>query len=56
MIEATKAQFLKYVVGAMVVVDMKPMPPKTIGRNVCLWARGLFGLSKDPKPKRHLNT
>jgi len=38
----------------MVVIDMSPMTLKVIGREACLWARGLFGLSKDFKktPKR----
>jgi hypothetical protein len=33
----------------MVVVDMSPMASKVIGREACLWARGFFRLSKDPK-------
>jgi hypothetical protein len=33
----------------MVVVDMSPMASKVIGKEACLWARGPFGLSKDPK-------
>jgi hypothetical protein len=36
MTETTKAQILKQVVGAMVDVDMSSMPPKIIGREVCL--------------------
>jgi hypothetical protein len=40
----------------MVVVSMNPMPPKVIGKKNCLCVRGLFGLSKDPGPKRHPNT
>jgi hypothetical protein len=39
----------------MVDVIMSPMPPKVIGRDVCLWAKGHFVLSKDPRPKRHLS-
>ncbi len=30
--EATKAQLFKYNIGAMVVIDIKSMPPKAIGR------------------------
>jgi hypothetical protein len=33
----------------MVVVDMSPMALKVIGKEACLWARGHFRLSKDPK-------
>jgi hypothetical protein len=40
----------------MVVVDMRPMPSKAIGRKVYLWARNLFRLSKDHRPKTHPNT
>jgi hypothetical protein len=36
LIESTKAQLSKYVVGAMVDVNMSPTPPKVIGREVCL--------------------
>jgi hypothetical protein len=36
-----------------VVVDMNPMPPKVIGRKVCLHAKNPFGLSKDTRLKRH---
>ncbi len=39
----------------MVDVDMNPMPPKIIGKKTCLQTRGLFGLLKDPRPKRHPN-
>jgi hypothetical protein len=39
----------------MVDVDMSPMPLKVIGREVCLRAKGPFGLSKDPGPKRSPN-
>jgi hypothetical protein len=38
------------------VVNMNLMSPKAIGRQVCLQARGLYGLSKDSTPKRHPNT
>jgi hypothetical protein len=40
----------------MMDVDMNPMPPKVIGREACLQAKGFYGLSKDLKPKRHPNT
>jgi hypothetical protein len=40
----------------MVVIDINPMPPKIIGRKAFLWARGLYGLSKDLRPKSHPNT
>jgi hypothetical protein len=40
----------------MVVIDMNPTPPKVIRRKVSLWARGLYGLSKDLRPKSHPNT
>jgi hypothetical protein len=36
MTEATKAQFPKQVVGAIMDVDMNPMPPKIIGKEACL--------------------
>jgi hypothetical protein len=36
----------------MVVVSMKWMPPKAIGRKVCLHARGHYELLKDFKPKK----
>jgi hypothetical protein len=55
MIEATMVQLLNEVIGAMVAIGMSPMPPKVIGRETYLWARGLSGLSKDLRPKRHLN-
>jgi hypothetical protein len=35
----------------MMVYDMKLMPSKVIGREVCLQVRGPFGLS-DPRPKK----
>ncbi len=38
------------------VINMKPMPLKVIGKHACLWTKGLYGLSKDPKPKKHANT
>jgi len=40
----------------MVVVGMNSMPLKIIGKIICLWVKGLFGLSKDLGPKRCLNT
>ncbi len=39
----------------MVVVGMTLMQLNVIGRKACLWARGPFGLSKDPGPKKHPN-
>jgi hypothetical protein len=39
----------------MVDVDMSPTPPKVLGKEACLQAKGPFGLSKDPRPKRCLN-
>jgi hypothetical protein len=39
----------------MVDVNMSPMPPKVIGKEACLRAKGPFGLSKDLGPKRHPN-
>ncbi len=39
----------------MVVIDMNLTPPKIIEKKTCLWAKGLFGLSKDFKPKRRIN-
>ncbi len=53
--EATRAQLLKWVVKAMVVVNMRPMLLKAIGRKACLWNRGPFWLLKDLEPKRHPN-
>jgi len=40
----------------MVIVSMKPMLPKVIGRKACLQAKGSSKLSKDPRPKRCPNT
>jgi hypothetical protein len=37
---------------AMVVVSMNLMPLKTIGRKICLWARGIYGPLKDLGSKR----
>ncbi len=37
-------------------VDMNLTSPKVIVREACLRIKGLFGLSKDPRPKKHLNT
>jgi hypothetical protein len=34
---------------------MNPMPLKVIGKEACLWAKGLLGLSKDLGPKKHPN-
>ncbi len=42
--------------GAKVAIGMNLMPSKVIGKEACLQARGLFRLSKDPKPKSCLNT
>jgi hypothetical protein len=39
----------------MVVISMKPISPKTIETDTCLWAKSLFRLLKDPRPKKHLN-
>jgi len=36
----------------MAVVGMKLMPPKAIGRKVCLQAKNLFRLLKNHGPKR----
>jgi len=55
MIEATKAQLFIQVIGVMVDVDMNPMPPKFIRREVCLQVKGLYGLSKDLGPKKCVN-
>jgi hypothetical protein len=56
MIEAIRAQLLKRLFGAMVDVDMSLTPLRVIGKEVCLRAKGLYGLSKDLGPKRHPNT
>ncbi len=56
MIEATRAQLPKQAIKLMVAINMNPMPPKVIRREPCLWARGFYGLSKDLKPNKHLNT
>jgi hypothetical protein len=39
----------------MVNFDMSLTPPKVIGRDVCLRAKGPYGLSKDLGPKRRPN-
>jgi hypothetical protein len=39
----------------MVAIDMKSMPLKAIGRDVCLHAKGPFGLWQDSRPERHSN-
>jgi hypothetical protein len=31
------------------------MPPKAIRKKACFWVGNPYGLSKDPRPKRHLN-
>jgi len=54
--EVTKAQLLKYVVWAMVDVEMNLMPLKVIRMETCLRAKGLSRLSKDHGPKRRTNT
>jgi len=35
---------------------MKPMPPKVIRGEACLWVKGPYWLSKDLGLKRHPNT
>ncbi len=40
----------------MLDVDMNLMPPKVIGREACLQAKGLFRLSEDPRSKWCPNT
>jgi hypothetical protein len=40
----------------MMTINMNSMSLKAIGKEVCLQARSLFGLSKDFRPKRHPNT
>jgi hypothetical protein len=40
----------------MVVVDMKSKAPKTIRKEVCLHAKGHYGLLKDYGPKMCLDT
>jgi hypothetical protein len=39
----------------MVAINMNLMPLKVIGKEVYLWARGLYGLLKDHGPNRCLN-
>jgi hypothetical protein len=56
MIKVARAQFLKLVVGAMVDVNMSPMPPKVIRKEACLGTKVPSGLLKDPGPKRCPNT
>jgi len=36
-------------------VSMNLMPPRVIGREACLWAKGFPKLSKDLGPKRRPN-
>jgi hypothetical protein len=55
MIEVTRAQLHKYVVRAMVVINMSSISSKVIRRETCLQAKSPFGLSKNPRPKRHPN-
>jgi hypothetical protein len=45
----------KQATGMMMVVGMSVMPLRVIGKEICLQVRGLFKLSKDLGPKRHLN-
>jgi hypothetical protein len=40
----------------MVVVNMNLMAPKVIRREVYLWSKGPFGLSKDLEPEKCPNT
>jgi hypothetical protein len=56
MVEATRAKLFKWVIGAMVDVNMKLMSPIIIGRDDFLWAKGLLGLLKNHGPKRRPNT
>jgi hypothetical protein len=56
MTKTIRAQLLKYVARVMVDVDMSPTPLKVIRKQACLRIKGSFGLSKDPGPKRCLNT
>jgi hypothetical protein len=39
----------------MMDVNMNSTPLKVIDKKACLQTKGLFGLSKDPGPKRHQN-
>jgi hypothetical protein len=55
MIEVTSAQFFKYVVRTMILINMNSMPPKVIKRESCLLAKNLFKLSKYFESKRHPN-
>jgi hypothetical protein len=55
MIKTTNAQFLKYVVGMMMIINMSSMPPKVIKKKTCLSIRGLFNLSKDFEFNKHPN-
>jgi hypothetical protein len=50
-IELQGPNSLNRLLGAMVDVDMNSMPPKIIGKEACLWAKGPLRLSKDLKPK-----
>lgn len=56
MIEATRAQLPKEVVGAMVAIDMSPMPSKIIRKEACLHVKSPSGLSKDLELKKCPNT
>jgi hypothetical protein len=51
MIEAKRAQFLKYVIGTMVDGNMSPTPPKVIGRDVYLRTQGHLGYQRILDPK-----
>jgi hypothetical protein len=55
MIEMRRAQLLKQVIGAMIDVDMSPMPPKVIRREACLQTKSPFGLSMNHGCKKHSN-
>ncbi len=55
MIEMTRAELLKHVVGVMVDVDMSLTPPKVIRREVCLQAKIPSRLSKDHGHKKRPN-
>ncbi len=37
-------------------VNISLMPPRVIGREACLWAKGFSRPSRDPRPKRCPNT
>jgi hypothetical protein len=56
MIETTRAQFFKYVVRAMVIINMNSMSPKIIRKKTCLLTTSLLKLSRDFESKKHPNT